>query len=174
MALITKTDLLALLPDNITGEISPADVREIVNNVLGGYGGMVHSESGVGTQTISTTFVKVQQWEFATPSNGIVADVSGVNSGTITVPVDGDYEVHYDLDFIGSPNLYHLHLYKNDELIHPQIGTSVKGAADPVNVSFNTIVTLSADDELSIYINCAATNKLFDIEHGQLLVKRIG
>lgn len=175
MALLTKTELLALLPDNVTGEISPGDLRDIVNNVMGVYGGIVHSESGVATQTIGTTPETILQWEFAMPSNGVVVDVSGVNSGSITVQVDGDYEIHYSLTYMGTTNDYHVHLYKDDALVHPQIGMITKGsAADSINMSMNTIVTLASGDKMSLYINCSANNKIFDIEHGMFIMKRLG
>lgn len=181
MSVLKKQQVLDLLQDNNTKQISASDVREIVDytNV---YGGMVASQSGIGfmQEPDEDEIIKINQWEFPIESNGVTPNPTGVASslsGTLSIDVDGIYQVFAELSFEGSPNtLWKINLFKNGANLNPSIGTETKldTGIDVISSSFMTFATFASGDLLSLHTQHDKTvTKEFTLRNSQFVVRRI-
>ena len=171
MSLLNKDELLALLPDNTSGAISPADVREIVQNVFNAYGG-IGASGTAPSQSFDTTPSGLEQWDHSFPSQGVTPDPSG---SLLTVNVSGVYAFHASMSWQGDGgNVFEAHLYHNEDPtvygFHRKLATGDVGQA-----GFCGLITCASGDQLSIMVNSnKATPKEFDVEDAQFFIRRVG
>jgi hypothetical protein len=88
MTIRSKTDLLNNLPDNIIGDISPEDVRDVVETMNPAFGSLYVSTPA---QTVINT---VNVWE------KVAGVTTAVNLNRFDMPADNR------LRYIGSPNIH--------------------------------------------------------------------
>lgn len=106
----TLTQLLATFPDNVMGQVSAADVRELIANlnIMGGIKGYGHSAI-----SLSTTMQKLESWDANVPSIGIVPNYM---DSKLVIPIGGDgiYRLDLFLNWECSlGDIYRIALYKN-------------------------------------------------------------
>ncbi len=179
MSLLTKAEVLALLADNDSGDISPEDVREIVHLSQGIYGGLSNNHSGIIMQQFNDTPTQVRQWNNALPSIGIVPEVSGATSGTLTIQVSGTYELRGMFSFNGNNNItYHLHVFSDGAELDPHIGFTRKVGTnnDVGSAGFCGLVELPSGSVLSVYADAddGANLRDLNIEEGSFVAKKVG
>ena len=152
----TRASILALFADNITGDISPQDLRDFVVTALGGYASIKTVEGSTAQTGIGTTPVKLTTWDTNGDANGLTPDQE---NGEITIDIDGVYFVNCNISFSGTSNVtFQLHLnvddVERDEGLHRKISTG----GDVGSAGFSSIVSLSANEVLSVYIDGDGTS----------------
>lgn len=106
----TIANLAALLADNVTGDISPQEVRDLMASAMGGYAGLIQTVAG-GTETlvgVGATPVLIDVYDAVSSQsidvNLVGAEASLANS-QLTVGVDGFYQLSFFASFnLGSNN----------------------------------------------------------------------
>jgi len=84
------SDLQALFADNITGNISPQDLRDFLVTSLGVSGGMYMNYNGAGQAMNTNTYTVVDNWTANFPSASISPDAA---NSQIVVDVNGTYSI---------------------------------------------------------------------------------
>lgn len=144
--------LLANLPDNTVGLISPEDVRDAVASALGGYGGL-YSASATSVNLASVGAVAQLPFlaEFADDGSVVQGD-SATNQ--IDISLAGDYEFHFNstpsLATTGS-HIYTATLYKNGVATNfLQRATAAGATTLDWSLNLSGIVTAAASDAFDI------------------------
>jgi hypothetical protein len=172
MTIRTNAALQTLFADNTAGAISPQDLRDFLDSIMGVYGSIVLA-SGVTGQTLATdTPEQLTEWTADGLSNGMTP---AFGSDQITIDNSGDYEVAFQASFDGTTGETFLFtLYKNGSPLSPILGCRRKtGTADVGSCSFIGQVALVATDILSIWIESDAAGTPV-VRDAQLTVKRLG
>ncbi len=105
----TYAEILALLADNVTGDISPQDHRDVVASMLGGYAGLIQSVAG-GTDPIvgvGSTPELIKVYDAITGESideNIAGAVATLASGVVKPGVDGFYAIDFFASFDLSAN----------------------------------------------------------------------
>ena len=169
-------DVLALLPDNSTGLISPQDVRDSVVSIFANYA-TIGTTGGVTTQTTNSTpntFDKVTLFQSDGIDNGCVS--ANAASNQIDVTVDGVYIVLWDVSFEGDSNtIYFGDIELNDAVV--QFGkwkAKVGSGGDPVHAGCSALVSAEAGDRISASIACESASADFTPDEMTLTVIKIG
>lgn len=150
----TLTALLALLADNTTGDISPQVIRDMLVTVHGVYGGIYVADGSTPQTGIDTTPTKITGWTTNTANAGTTPDQA---NNQITVGTDGVYVIWVSVGFSGSNNTTFMgHLRVNDIESYAGFHRKLSAAGDVGSTSFISLLILSADDILSIYIESDA------------------
>ena len=138
------------------------------------YGGM-YVHGGAGSQTVSSgTPVKMTQFVSSMTSSGVTPDPTTDDDLTVLRP--GIYLVGFQLSFSGSlSSTWHIHVRKNSVQVD-DIGCTRKlgTGGDVGSCSAAGVVSLAANDVLTIYIEPDGASKDFDLNDGQLYVTQIG
>lgn len=169
----SKTELLALLADNTTGDISPQDMRDILVSLMGVYGEMLIVNSSTAQTGITTTPELMTGWTKNGVSNGVTLDYL---NNQITVLYNGVYSISLGVSFSGTLNtefLLHLRVdgVEQDEGLHRVIGTG----GDVGSAGFTALKTLTAGQILTIYVaSDDAGGSSFTPVDAQLRVVRVG
>lgn len=124
------------------------------------YGGMYGADLGVSLASIGTTAQKMPAalWAAAMPTNGITVDET--TEAEITVPVAGDYYVSFQASFstvaAGDAGIYQFHLRRDTGAgdVETYMGThrEMSGSSDTGSAGFSGIITLTANDILTVYV----------------------
>jgi hypothetical protein len=92
----SRADLLALMPDNVSGQISPRDLRDALVTALGCYG-LVQVTGGAAEQTPGVSFEKLTGYAANGEAAGITPDHV---DDSITLDVAGVYLAVCNLDAV--------------------------------------------------------------------------
>jgi hypothetical protein len=98
----TRTDLLTILADNITGDISPQDIRDMLVSIFGVWSAIYVAEGSTPQSGITTTPVKLTG--FTTNIAGSGGMTPDHTDDSIEIELDGDYLVISAIAFSGSIN----------------------------------------------------------------------
>jgi len=165
--------VIALLPDNTSGEISPQDLRDFLVSIWGVYGALSVYNNG-SAQSLNTTPAKITAFSINGGGAGTTASES---SDQITIDTDGVFLVHFTatISAMTANTLYSYHIAKN--------GTRVSGASAAVNVQSTNDV---ANVAITYVVSCAATDIITilgesdngsgvnqTVKHAQLVVHRL-
>ncbi len=171
----TLAQLKELFGDNVTGDISPQDGRDLVESIFQ-YGGitLLHS-MGPGTpQSIGTSFVKIDQFTSDEPSSsGVTTDHA---NDKITVIKGGVFIFSASLSVGGDPNVIWQGTLFNNNIDADSAGIDVLigGGSDIVRASAKDIITLADGDELDYRMKANSAAKSFELHSGSLLLFRVG
>jgi len=169
----TETQILALLADNITGDISPQDMRDIIVSLS--VGGSMYVEDAAVTQVVGTSFELMVLLDANGRSDGVTPDHTA-DSLTIDANADGEYVTHFDCTFSGTGSTeFDFHIRKN--------GLEVNGAGaskrklgtggDVGSMSMAGDLTLAEGDTVTVWIKADGSSKDFILSDGRLSIKRI-
>jgi len=165
------TDLLALLADNTSRAISPQDLRDALVSAHGTYGMMYTKDGSTAQGSIGTSFAQL---------TGFAVD--GLSGGTtpanatddITVGTDGVYAVMLQASFTGTAATeFTLNLHVNDAEGVFQCSQMLDAAGAVVSGSVFGLLSLSATDDVSVYVKADGASKSITIEDLQMFVLRI-
>lgn len=167
----SKADLLTLFADNAIGAISPQDLRDLVVTVMGGYGSLKTVDGSTAQTGIGTTPVLLTQWDTNGINVGITPDHT---TDSLTVDIDGVYDINCDISFSGSANAtFQIHLrvdgVEQDEGMHRKIGSG----GDVGSAGFSGQVSLTAAQVLTAYIEADGAGKEVTVADGQFVVDQI-
>lgn len=169
----TKAELLALLADNTTGDITPQDIRDMLVSLMGVYGGIKIVDGITAQSGITPTPETLTGWEVNSPSNGVSPDYS---TGQITVDHDGVYLVTAQVSFSGTLNTtFTVHVridgVEQDEGLHRKMGTG----GDVGSASLMAIISLSEGNVLTLYVQSdAGGGASMTPVDAQFMITRIG
>lgn len=167
----TQAQILTILGDNTTGQISPQDLRDAI--VSQSVYGSIGATDSADTQATSATPAAVAGFDTNGPSNGTTPD-NTTDDITIGANSGGDYEVHFHASFTGTTNeTYTLHLIDDGAEVGGGCSASRKTSnADVGSVSFNCQASIAGGSVMEVFVESggAAT---FDIDHAQFSLKRI-
>lgn len=170
----TRDELLALLADNTTKNISPQDVRDVLISTFSVWSAIYTMENAVAQTGITTTPVKLANW------TGNVAGKGGMTpdftDGSIEIPIDGDYLALAQVSWAGSVNQqYEIHVaidtVESPFGMHRKIGAGGDAGSASAIAPFEN---LSITDKITLYVNTfpSGTAEITAIE-AQLFVIKI-
>ena len=167
----TKTALLSLLADNTAGDISTQDVRDMLVSVFGVYGSIYLKDGSTAQTSIGTTPAKM---------TGFAAD--GVSAGTtpdhtndqITVGTDGVYAIFFQNSFSGTVSAdftFFIRIGGAESIygVRRKLGTG----GDVGSVSMLGLLSLSASDVITVYVEAVSDGREMTPIQAQLLVIKI-
>ena len=172
MTIRTNAALQTLFADNTTGAISPQDLRDFLDSVMGVYGSILLTSGSTGQTVANGVPEKMTEWS----SNGVnVGCTPAFGSNQITIDNAGVYEIAFQMSFDGvTGDTFQFTLYNNGSPVSPVLGCRRKtGTADVGSCSFIGQLTLAATDTLSIWVESDA-NGTPVWRDAQMTVKRIG
>jgi hypothetical protein len=172
MTIRTNAQLQALLADNTAGDISPQDIRDFLDSVMGVYGSIGIGD-GVAGQTLATdTPEKMTEWTHNGVANGMTPAFA---ADEITILHDGVYHVTFNVSFQGTTGeTFQFVLRKDNVEVVPHISMHRKtSSADVGSGGIADNLTLVAGDVLSIWVESDAAGTPVWVE-SQLSAHRIG
>ena len=167
-----RSAIIALLPDNTSGEISPQDLRDFAVSTWGVYGGLSFYNNG-SAQSLNTTTATIVAFNTTAGSDGTTVSTGSHN---ITILSAGVWlvQMNMTLTAFNSGTLYSFHIAKN--------GTRIVGASSAVKttdtngyygVSVSLSLSLAVSDIITVIGESdAGGGQNVTPVHGQLLVKR--
>jgi hypothetical protein len=172
MTIRTHAALTSLFADNITGDISPQDLRDFLDSIMGVYGSINITGGSTGQALGSATPELMTEWTHDGVSNGSTPAFATDN---ITIDNAGVYEVNFACSFEGlTGSIFQFYLRKNGSLTSPAIGVHRKtGNTDVGACGFTGQLTLAAADILTVWVESSGVGSPVWIE-SNLAVKRIG
>lgn len=177
MAEVSKTyaELILLLADNTSGDISEQDLRNVVESVFQ-YGGieMTASDTASGGQTIGTTYTKLTQFQSNTISSSGLTPAHG--NDNITVVKGGVFVVLIGISFSGSNNsTWTGSVFVDDvdeDIACFERKLSTNG--DVGKIGSIGIITLADGEVLDYRVKADAADKTIIVTTGSLILIRIG
>lgn len=168
----TLADLLVLLADNTSGNISPQDVRDALVSRFGVYG-QVYTSGGSTGVSVGTSPVTVE-WDSDGLDDGLTADSANdrlsVGSGS-----DGVFLVLAQFSFTGTASTtFTLKLSVNgtqDDALACKVKLDASGS--PISASFAGLVSLVSGDAVTVEVVADGASKTFTLAEGQLSLRRI-
>jgi hypothetical protein len=171
MTIRDKAELDALFADNSTGDISPQDLRDLVDSLMGVYGGLRMANNSTG-QTVATNTPEVlTEWTSNAVSNGLTPDYTNDN---VTIDYDGVYKLHFYVSFEGvTGDTFRFYIYKNGSITSPPIQCRRKtSSADVGSTSLGATMSLVDGDVLTVWVESDA-NGTPVFKDAALLLNRI-
>lgn len=161
----TKTDLLALLADNTSGDVSPQDLRDVVESWDLSRGGYYWSAFGTTTLTLQgtqgpggTNYYKLGGTTATTPAGAVRFTHTNPNRLTYTGTPDIRFNLRASFSFkMSAAAVLGFQVYKNGAAeVHSyqQIDAEFSLSALATHVSILADGTLSTNDFLEVWANC--------------------
>jgi hypothetical protein len=172
----SRTDLLTLLADNITGAISEQDLRDLLVSIMGGFASITVI-SGLTSQSVGASPSLMTGWSADGLATGLTADYA---NGEITVDVDGTYFVDLSVCFSGTANkTFKMAVYKDIGAGYvnaglPRVERKLGTGGDVGASSISGFVDLDATDSLAVYVWSTDGGTSFVPQEANFVVKRVG
>jgi len=171
LATVADEDVLAIV-DDPSG--TPVTKKVTVPNLLAGDWGIIYTNAGSGSQTLSTGWSKLTQFDSNGESQGAVT--ADATNNKLTLNAVGKFLILVQLSFSGSASVdWDLAIYWNGSAIaagsaERKLGTG--GDVGSVSIIGVVDATLSGND-IEIYVNPDGSSKNIVVEHGQVFVQRL-
>jgi len=149
----TRSAILSLFADNTSRDISPQDLRDFVVSAHGVYGGIYLLDGSTAQTGISTTPAKMTGWGGNLAAAGVTPDYT---DGSLTVGTDGVYKVEHNISFLGNGSNTYKGRLRIDGVEHSAGWTDYRASGDYLSAGFVTLVSLSAGEKLTIYLESNA------------------
>lgn len=105
----TRAALLTLLADNVSGDISPQDIRDMLVSLFGVWAAIYVADGAVAQTGITTTPTKITG--FAVNVAGLGGMTPDHTDDSVEAPLDGDYLVLAQISYSGDNNQgYEIHV----------------------------------------------------------------
>ena len=146
----TRAAILALLPDNTSGDISPQDHRDAIVSMFGVYGVIYVADGSTAQAGINATPVLFTAFASNGVSSGITPDHT---ADSLTIVTDGDYLILFENSYSGGGNDT-IQFHTRVDGAEKPYGTHHKMSAggDTVSSMFFGILSLSAAEVVTIYV----------------------
>jgi hypothetical protein len=169
----TETDILAYTEDPAGTPVSKSTTVTGLHDALESFG-EIHREAAAGAgQTISTTYVKINQFDTDGASGG--STTTSHANDQITVGKTGEYQIFYSLSVSGTASTtwtIAVHVDAAETLqtrtIH-KLGTG----GDVVGLTCSAILDCTAGEVLDVRAKADGASKTFVLEAGQFGMHRI-
>ena len=158
----TIANLAALLADNVAGDISPQEVRDLMASSMGGYAGLIQTVAG-GQDTllaVGATPVLIDVYDVVSSQsidvNLLGAQASLANS-ELTVGVDGFYQLSFFASFhLGSNNKTASFVaFLNGVATDLEYDVFVSNGSDIGGVGLSHVFALTAGDLIDFRVSIA-------------------
>lgn len=167
-----KTALMTLLADNSSGNISPQDLRDVVESGSV-YASIYVTGGSTATTGINGTPAKVTSFTTAGPANNAVADIG---NDEIDLPAyAATYLVTMSMSFSGTANAtFNVQVYEDTTAI-PQCKFQRKmgSGGDVGSAAVSCLFTASGGEALSVYVSSDGTNDSGTLVEASLNVNRV-
>ena len=172
MTIRTNAALQTLFADNTTGAISPQDLRDFLDSIMGVYGGVLITSGVTGQVLVAATPEQLTEWTADGESNGATPAFA---SNQITIDNAGVYAVFFQISFEGiTGSTFDFSVYKNGSPLSPVIDCERKTAnTDVGSASMTAHLTLAAADVLTIEVESSGNGTMVALD-AHFLVNRIG
>lgn len=171
----TQAQILTLLGDNTTGDISPQDFRDMVVS-QSVYGAMYVTDGSTAQGSLSTTPVKVTGFATNGASSGTTPDATTDDDITLGANSGGDYEVHFHAGFSGTANeTFTFHL-RDDAVEVPGCSATrkISSGGDVGSTGFSCLATIAGSSVITVYVESAAgSGDEITPEHMGLTLSRV-
>lgn len=145
-----------------------SDARPYVNHV-GCYGSIYTTNGSTAQGSIGTSFVKVTGFAVNGVDGGITPDHT---NDKLTVPVDGAYEITLSLSISGTANAtFTFNVYIGGVASTLQMKHKMGTAGGEKAISVSDFLTVSAVDDIEVYVKAAAAGKSFTIVQAHLTAR---
>ena len=167
----TRAEILALIEDNATGNVSPQDHRDSIVSMFGVYG-IIYVDDGSTAQTgITATPVLFTGFAVDGLSSGITPDHT---ADSLTIVTDGIYIVLFENSYSGGGNdtiQFHIRV-DGVEGVYATHGKMSAGG-DARSSMFAGILSLSAAEVVTVYVESdnGGGSSLTAIDASLLLLK---
>ncbi len=168
-----RSAILALLPDNTSGEISPQDLRDMVVSVWGVYGGMAFYNNS-STQSFNTSQTTLARFDISLGGVGTTIDLP---NDRITFDTGGVYLLNFQMTVaaMNPGTKYSFHAAINGTRVNG-LSTAVcsQSASDIFSCSICGLITVTSTQILTILGESdAGGGQNITAQHGQLSVRRV-
>ncbi len=166
------SDLQTLLADNVSGDISPQDVRDMLVSCIGIYGSL-SVFNGSTQQDNPDTGAKLTAFTTNGNSNGTTPDQS---NDQITIDVAGNYDIAFQCSFSGTGNTTFQFRLRIDG-VESSYGCVRKlgSGGDTGSCSFLAPgVTLAATEVVTVYVEADGSTDDLTVVDAQFAVKMVG
>jgi len=168
MTIRTYAALTALFADNITGDISPQDLRDFLDSQRV-YGSIVFEGNAV-TQTLASGVPEIlTEWTGDGLSNG---STPAYASDQITIDNAGIYQVNFQASFQGLTTKIQEFELRVDGVVTGVKCLRYTSASDVGSCSFSCQISLAAAEVLSVWVEADGAGAI-TVEEAQLSVYRI-
>jgi hypothetical protein len=169
MTIRTNAALQTLFADNITGAISPQDLRDFLDSIMGVYGSIVFEGNAVVQAIIAATPEQLTEWTGNGLSNGTTPAYA---SDQITIDNTGIYQVAFQASFQGVSTKIQEFELRIDGVVTGVKCRRYTSATDVGSCSFTSQISLTAAEVLSVWVEGTGNGNV-TIEEAQLTVVRI-
>jgi hypothetical protein len=173
----SRADLLTLLADNTTGNISPQRIRDFVVSTLGVYGSIyVHNTGGnpalYPSQVVTSSSAKLTLFDTDGASDGVTPVHA---SDHLAIVTDGVYELKCLLSIYGDARMYTIELRKNGIALTGGIGKcSLKNTGDSIQMRAEAPAhTCAPGDLITVYIASDGPPATMTVYAGTVTAHRI-
>lgn len=168
----TTAALQALLADNVTGAITPQQLRDMLVSCFGGYGWM-YVENGAVAQTVNIAPSQLTAFAANGISNGPTPDQA---NDQIAIAVAGDYWASGEFALSGAAGrTIQFQLRKNGIAVAgSRSRAKFDSAGDLFEVSFSGLVTCASGDLLSVWVAADVDGTSITVVDATLSVRRLG
>jgi hypothetical protein len=172
MTIRTNAELQALFADNTVGAISPQDLRDFLDSVMGVYGSISIGDGSTAQALATATPEKMTEFLANGVANGMTPAYA---SNQITIVHDGVYHVSFNLSFEGTTGeTFQFALRKDGVEVSPHMSFHRKtSAADVGSGGFADNLTLVAGEVLTVWVETDQAGSPVWVE-AQLSAHRIG
>jgi len=154
-----KAEVLNLIPDNVTGLVSPLDIRTVLDNAIDSLNTVVAMAYGAPNSPIALTATPsaMPATFFTVALNDDLSVIEGritPNGDVVTHTTVGQVQLSFDVTFTGTNNVeYAFYLARNGALLPPVVRDTARGATNPVSISFDWVIFDPAvNDSFKIYL----------------------
>ena len=170
MTIRTNAELQTLFADNITGAISPQDLRDFLDSIMGVYGSMV-IQGGSTSQTFASGVPEVMtEWTADGLANGMTPAYA---SDKMTVVHTGIYKIDFFCSFAGNNPIVNQFELRVDNVATGMQFDRKTTSSDVGSGAFSGIISLTAGEELTIWFTGDGASN-FTAQEAALTAHRIG
>ncbi len=167
----TRAQLLALLPDNSTGEISPQDIRDMLVSLFGVYGKISLKGNTTGQAFIADTAAKLLNWQANGLAVGMTPDYA---NNELQVDETGTYVIVGFLTPSSNGGGAHLELQiRIDGVEKENNHRALASGGDHAFMAVLDLLALNSGEKISIWGESDSSITI-TFHAGQLFALRIG
>ena len=167
----TRAQLLALLADNITGEISAQDLRDMLVSVMGIYGIITMAANVTGQALTADTPAKLINWEADGLGIGCTPDFA---NSQITIDNTGVYRITAFVSLKSDSAALNVKAsIRVDGAVKALNEVSLDNAGGILTIPVVDVITVNATEIITVYLESDTTETII-VQSGQLAIKRVG
>lgn len=167
----TRAQILTLLADNTTGEISPQDMRDMLVSLMGVYGIITMAANVTGQALTADTPAKLINWKANGLGIGCTPDYA---NGQITVDNTGVYKISAFISVKSNGVAQVVKVSIRVDGVEKTVNeVSLDGSGGILTIPIIDAITVNATEVITVYLESDTTETII-AQSGQLTIERIG